>query len=517
MSFNRVAASAAALGIGLVTSALAQVDLPVGFTNVPLATLSNPVGFAFLPDGRALLIEQKQPPPNDTEGWLYVYAAGSLGAGPALVVPDVNTTGNERGLLGIAVDPAFPTRPYVYVYYTHVSGTNRVRRYTVTGDVTNPWSDALAFGSPYDVLVDLPDALEWHNGGTLRFAPDSTLFLSNGDDATSVCGDFQSPSVWHGVLLRMDVSGLPASGTGPPAKSILIPADNPYPGPDDNARLTYAVGFRNPFRFTIDPVSGHLYVGDVGESAWEELDEVLAGTNAGWPMREGAHAFPPFQFCGLSVGIDPIAEYAHAEAAPYSIIAGPRYRPVGASLDYPPSYDGDVFYTDFYAGWIRRVSYDDGFGVWTPASPESGQPSPDNWAEGLTAIADFQVGPDGALYYVRLRDEPGFGRINPPTAVATPAGTPPAGRVPLTLAANPLSRASDVAFRIRLAEAARLTFRLFDATGREVAVRRESSARPKGEHLVTWSIAGAALPAGSYFLRVDTGEAAYTRRLVLID
>lgn len=491
----------------------AEVALPDGFSMEPLADgLSTPVGFAFLPDGRALLIEQKQVSPAD-EGWVHLWAAGVLSDGPILAIPDVNTAGNERGLLGVAVDPAWPVRPYVYFQYTHTGGTSHVRRYTASGDLEVTTSLDLTLSDPYDVLTTLPDFLEWHNGGTLRFGPDGMLYSSHGDDATDQCDDLQDPSEWHGVVLRLDVSGLPAGPGGPPPLADLDPGDNPYPGPDDAARLTYALGFRNPFRFTVDRVTGRLYVGDVGEFDYEEMNEVDAGQSFGWPMREGAHPFEAGLPCGLSDGIDPIAEIAHDGANPFSVIAGPRYRlPAGATAPFPDGYLGDLFYHEFYAGWIRRLTHE-GSGVWSIADPEPGQPTSTEWATGLPYLADLDVGPDGSIYFVTRIGSPSFGRIVGPGALAVGSSTPAPHR--LDVRPNPVR----VGHRVWLSltdPVATGEVLVVDAGGREVT-RLPVRA---GDRTVDWTTrreSGRPLPPGTYFARYRTADhRVVTARITLI-
>ena len=232
---------------------------------VPLPLTDLPVAFAFLPDGRILLLELQA-------ATVRVSVPGSGTAVDLHTVPDVETAGAEQGLQGIAVDPAWPTRPYLYLYYNHVGGVNHLTMYTVSGELSDPSSTALALSDPYHLLTDIPDVRAWHNGGTARFGPDGMLYLSLGDDGAAC--DAQDPGVLAGSILRLDVSGMPGGGSGPPAKAAITPADNPFAGPDDNTRLTYAWGLRNPFRFTVDPATGDLFVGDVGFLSHEEVDRI---------------------------------------------------------------------------------------------------------------------------------------------------------------------------------------------------------------------------------------------------
>src|SRR5262245_38798696 len=249
----------------------AQYAVPTGFTDeLVIGGLSQAVGMTFLPDGRLLVVEQ-------VSAKIRLVVNGAFATpDPVITVPNVNTFGGEQGLLGIAVDPGWPARPYIYIHYDHTGNTNIwISRYTVAGDLAFSGSGNLTIdpATRYDILTDIPDIQLNHNGGTLRFGPDGMLYDSIGDDATSCAAqDFTSLA---GKILRLDVSGLPAGGGGPPAKSAITPADNPYVGMSNaNAKLIGYLGLRNPFRFAIDQTNGAVMVGDVGENAREEIDYV---------------------------------------------------------------------------------------------------------------------------------------------------------------------------------------------------------------------------------------------------
>jgi len=504
------------------SAAFAVAELPDGFRDALVASgLDTATGFAFLPDRRVIFIEQKQNPPNDDEGWAFFWANGTFRGSPLVRIPDVVTTGNEQGLLGVAVDPAWPDRPYVYFYYNHTGGSNYLRRYTASGDLVAPASTNLTLSSPYDILTDIPDAFEWHNGGTLRFGTDGMLYVSQGDDAADDCDLVQNPSSWRGVILRLDVSGLPGSGSGPPPKSLLVPPGNPWAGPDDNARLTYAIGFRNPFRFSIDPVTSFLYVGDVGEFSWEEVDEVQAGENSGWPVREGKHPYPPGAGCQGGPGVDPIWEYAHDGVNPASIIGGPRYRLKGGIYDFPSGYDGNLFVLDFYAGWLRRLRYNVVTG-WDLALPVVGQPNPTDWGTGFPFVTDMQIGPDGALYYTTRASTQFFRRIEGPLLLHSPLAL--TGDLSfLELAPNPVSwRSASVTVRFGLEHPGPVTVRVFDAAGRQLAVVL-SETLDAGAHEVTWPAgtsggnAVRSLAPGVLFVRVETASGASAAKIGVVD
>jgi cysteine-rich repeat protein len=378
----------------------ARAALPSAFADDVVASgLSQPASFAFLPDGRSLVVEQ-------VTRQIRLVVNGGFGAtDPLHTIADVNTSGGERGLLGIAVDPGFPARPYIYVYFSHSgTATNYLSMFALAGDLSDGSSTNLQLvaASRFDVLTDIPDAASNHNGGTLRFGPDGALYASLGEDADRCAA--QSPSSLKGAILRLSVANLPGAGAGPPVKSTLVPAGNPFSGPDDNARLAFAFGLRNPFRFQIDPVSGALFIGDVGELEYEEANRAVGGENFGWPFREGPEIRTPAGCSepggpGASSYAAPIAYYNRTGVNPAAIIGSGPYRPVDPPFDasFPPEYDGNYFFAEYYQGFLRRL--EESGGAWIPA-PAPGQPSATDWATELVGPGDFQTGPDGALYYV---------------------------------------------------------------------------------------------------------------------
>jgi glucose/arabinose dehydrogenase len=265
-------AAIAVLALALAAAMAGEADaqrLPDNFRDsVVVSGVDFPVGMAFLPDGRLLFTEQ-------IVGTIRLIVNGALLPTPVATIPDVRgALYSEQGLLGIAVDPGWPTRPYVYVHYDRNDSLRiRIARFTVTGDLDFTGSGTLAIdpASRRDILTDIPDAGSIHNGGTVRFGPDGRLYVSIGEDGTACAA--QDSVTFRGVILRLDVSGLPAGPGGAPFKSAITPPDNPFVGnPNENARLVWAMGLRNPFRFFIDAVTGDLFIGDVGASFWDEID-----------------------------------------------------------------------------------------------------------------------------------------------------------------------------------------------------------------------------------------------------
>lgn len=496
---------AAALGLFAGGLTAARAALPDNFDDeLVVSGLNQPSSFAFLPDGRLIIVEQK------TRNIL-VAPVGSSTATTILTMTDVNTSGTERGLLGVAVDPDWPSRPYLYVHFSQTPSIKMwVARYTASGDLTAPASTALTLGSRYVILNDVPDAAINHNGGTLRFGPDKMLYASFGEDADP-CGA-QDSTTFKGVILRLDVDGLPAGAGGPPARSAITPADNPYTGgANQNAGLVWAFGLRNPFRFHVDAPTGHLYIADVGNNTWEEIDECVKGENFGWPYYEGpalvGGSCPP-----QSPYTAPIATFNRVGVTA-SIISVGRYRGTGGIYTFPPSHEGDYFYSDYYSGWIRRIRFD---GVsWVPAPAATGQPNATDWADNIAYVSDWLTGPDGAIYYCKQFSSPSIRRI----VYINPSGVDDAPRphpVQLTVFPNPFSAGGPGGVSIALSggAAGRSDVTIFDAAGR--LVRRLAEVTGP-ESRLTWDgrdDRGGAAPAGVYFVTVR-GAGHGTARVVL--
>jgi glucose/arabinose dehydrogenase len=380
--------------------AWSQTVVPTGFTDQQMVTgLDFPVGMAFLRDGRLLVLEQKAARVN-----LVILGVPTTLA-PILTVPEVNTAGGEQGLLGIAIDPGWPARAYIYVHYNHAGDSKiRISRFTVTGDLSFAGNGSLAVdpASRYDVLVDVPDLVAVHNGGTLRFGPDGMLYDSIGEDA-NMCAAQDTVSM-RGVILRLDVSRLPATSGGPAPKALITPPGNPFPAhPDSSAHLVWALGLRNPFRFHIDMPTGDLYIADVGEGRWEEVDIAReGGLNFGWPHYEGPQAVNRNCADNNSDFVAPIYAFDRSGFTA-AIVSGGLYRRPGTGVDrFPSFYDGNYFFNDYYQGFMRRLV---GSGnAWTIAPVAPGQPDAQNWGTGFRNVSDWAVGPTGALWYCKEAD-----------------------------------------------------------------------------------------------------------------
>jgi len=279
-------------------------------------------------------------------GTIRIVKDGALLPVPFLDISDRVSTGGEQGLLGLAFDPSYAGTGRFIVHYTDVSGTTTVSSFHVSAgdpDQADPASEA--------VLLTVPQPFANHNGGQILFGPDGMLYLGLGDGGSENDPDGRGQSLADllGDIVRVDV------GTG---SGYTIPADNPFVGRNDARPEIWSYGLRNPWRFSFDPATGDLYLADVGQDQWEEVDVAPAaqgagrGANFGWNVMEGRHCFGGAA-CDSSLYTLPVLEYSHSEGC--SITGGYVYR--GAAI---PDLQGHYFYSDFCQGWVRSFRLQDG-------------------------------------------------------------------------------------------------------------------------------------------------------------
>ena len=495
------------------SQAAGVVAVPTGFTEEILVQgLDQPNSMSFLPDGRLFITEQ-------VTGRIRLVVDGHIAAtDPCGTVAEVSSDDAERGLQGIAVDPRWPVFPYVYVCYTRVGPREVVARYTASGDLSDPHGEHVTLASPLVLLGNLRDQFGNHNGGGVRFGKDDMLYVSLGEDADRCSA--QHPDSLRGCLLRMDVMRLPPTFTGVVPRALLIPADNPLSGPDSNARLVYAFGLRNPWRFHVDPQTGAIVAGDVGENVMEEIDSIRAGGNYGWPFREGTelHTQPECLEpggAGSQTYTAPVLALDRSTGYSAILTAG-YYRPVpGASANWPVEYWGDVFFGDYYECRLRRLRPSAG---WSSVAPVPGQPNTEDWTTGMFWCADFAVGPDGSLWWLKSWDDsfdPSSGMVRRIRYLGASTAAPwrASPRVALNAAPNPFRSSVEFSANGAPDGTARLT--VFDLAGRKVAEpwRGDSG----GLVRATWDgrePAGAPVPPGVYPVLFE--GAGFRRSLLLL-
>ncbi len=253
----------------------------------------------------------------------------------------VRTQGNEDGLLGVAFHPDYQVNRHVYVSFVEGDGAIRLARFTASSTDPNLVDPASRLN-----IRRIPHTGFLHYGGMIQFLPDRTLLMSVGDagSGNSSGGDSQLPSTLRGKLIRLDVS------TSAP---FVVPADNPFVGNSAYRPEVFALGLRNPWRFWVDAPSMQLFIADVGEGSYEELNVVplgsAGGANFGWSLLEGPLCLPTSSTCELTQRIDPDVAYAHGPGC-NSITGGLVYR--GRAH---PEHVGRYFYSDFCQGWLRSL------------------------------------------------------------------------------------------------------------------------------------------------------------------
>jgi len=296
--------------------------------------LDSPVHLAAPPgDPRLFVVEQP--------GRIRVIENGELLREPFLDIRDRVSSGGERGLLSVAFHPRYAQTGFLYVNYTDRGGDTRVERYRVGADRNraDPASARLV------IAIDQPYSN--HNGGLVAFGPDAKLYVGMGDGGAGgdPLGHGQNAATLLGDLLRLDVDA---------AEPYAIPPDNPFVGQAGKRGEIWATGMRNPWRFAWDRGTGLLYVADVGQNAWEEINVVPAGSgglNYGWNLMEGDHCYRGSGGCDRTGLVIPVSEYSHAEGC--SVTGGHVYR--GRAL---PALRGHYFYADWCEGWVRSLRYD---------------------------------------------------------------------------------------------------------------------------------------------------------------
>ncbi|MEM6550592.1 MAG: PQQ-dependent sugar dehydrogenase [Planctomycetota bacterium] len=395
--------------------------------------LNQPTALSFLPNGTALVAQKN--------GVVRAYQNGQLLSTPFIDLSEEVNGVRDRGLLGLAVHPDFDNNPYVYLLYTYDPpetqgqagfagpdgrGSRVSRLLRVTADPATDFATAIAnsgvvilgtnstyenigapdrgqsINNPYGGLDEngnyiqdvLPIDSESHTIGGLAFLPDGSLIVSSGDGTSYGAVDPQSSRVQdldslNGKILRID----PITGDGL--------ADNPfYTGdPDANASKVWALGFRNPFRIAVNPTNGKLYVGDVGWTRWEEVNEVVRGGNYGWPWFEGGNGAPiqtngyrdlqdAQDFYAAGTPVEPsLFARSHSDGG-VAVVVGDVY----TGTVYDSSYDNALFFTDYGTGAIEALVFDDAGGL----------VGVNTVTDRIGVVVEMTMGPDGTMWYVDI-------------------------------------------------------------------------------------------------------------------
>jgi glucose/arabinose dehydrogenase len=327
-------------------------NFPAGFSQVTVGTIYYPTSMAVAPDGRIFCTEKA--------GRVRIVKNGSVLSTPFLTL-SVDQL-NERGLSSIALDPNFSSNHYVYVYYTTSSSPihNRLSRFTANGDVVVPNSEVQLLN--FETCVN-----SIHNGGGMAFGPDGKLYLAVGND--NVNSNSQDLNNYKGKLLRINPDG-------------SVPSGNPFTG-SESAKRIWAYGFRNPWSIDIQPGTGKVYVNDVGEASWEEINNATTGgKNFGWPGAEGNSSNPSYT--------NPVFTYPHGTTGSNdgcAVTGGAFFNP--STTNYPSQYTGVYFFIDYCNDWINYLDANNQKHNFATALPDGAQ----NY---------MKVGKDGNLYYFSI-------------------------------------------------------------------------------------------------------------------
>ncbi|MEO5905973.1 MAG: PQQ-dependent sugar dehydrogenase, partial [Saprospiraceae bacterium] len=304
---------------------------------------------ALAPDGRLFITEKN--------GRILIVENGALLADPFLVINVDNN--NERGLSGIAFDPHFEHNGYIYVYYTVKNANhNRVSRFTAEGNYAVAGSEM--------ILLELDPLFGTiHNAGAMEFGPDEKLYISVGDGYNDQAA--QRLNSLLGKILRINADG-------------TIPTDNPFFSQTSGKYgAIYAIGFRNSFSLSIQSSTGRIFASEVGKADWEEINEVIAGKNYGWPIIEGPvdGQIPPSNYKA------PVYYYDHGDGC--AAVGAAFYNP--NNFLFPSPYAGKFFFADYCHGYIKYMD---------PDVPDVVYP----FAENINRPLNLTVAPDGTMYYL---------------------------------------------------------------------------------------------------------------------
>jgi glucose/arabinose dehydrogenase len=306
-------------------------------------------------------------------GRIRVVRNGQLSAAPFLDISDRSSSGGERGLLGLAFHPRFASNRRLFVNYTDPAGDTHLAEFrALSADAADPASER--------TLVVVPQPFANHNGGGLAFGNDGMLYAGLGDGGSGgdPLGNGQRLDTLLGKLLRIDVD----AGT-----PYAVPADNPFRSTAGARPEIWAYGLRNPWRIDLDPVTGLLWIADVGQDAREEIDVLVSsrrgGENYGWNVMEGTGCYQPASGCNRSGLTLPVYEYGHDQGC--SITGGVVYR--GCRM---PSLAGSFFFGDYCSGFVRSLRVANGQTTEVREWPLSG----------IRSVSSFGVDADGELYVV---------------------------------------------------------------------------------------------------------------------
>jgi len=464
--------------------AAAQVYPQVNFVNAFLnLTFTQPIYMTHAGDGtnRLFVVQQR--------GIIKVFPNDSMTTNVQNFIDlsnIVSSSGNERGLLGLAFHPNYSSNRYFFVYYTRQSdGALRISRFTTQSGNPNK-ADSL---SELNMLTIAHPTYTNHNGGCLMFSSDGYLYVGTGDGGSG--GDpnnnAQNLNMLLGKILRIDVN-TPSGGN-----NYSIPPSNPY-ATGGGAPEIFAVGMRNPWRFSRDPVTGTIYCGDVGQDAVEEVDTLSVGKNYGWRCYEGNSVFNTSGCQPISAYTFPIATYPNA-GSDISITGGYVYR--GSKV---PWLVGRYIYADYGSRKVWKLLLRGGVVSDNSVFANAPQGVPSFGIDQNNEL--YIVGSSGTIY--KFQDA--LIGVNG-NSTQLPAGFSLEQNYP-----NPFNPSTVVYFNVGTASSINIT--VFDVTGKEAAVLLNEN-KPAGRFSVEWNASN--MPSGVYFYRMTIdGSQSVEKKMVLV-
>ena len=340
----------------------------------PVVAVTRAIAIEGVRDGSGRLLVASQ------SGQVWTLSGMSRSAEPILDIAGRITSGGERGLLGLALHPRYPADSRLFVDYTDRSGNTVVSSFRAThGDPirVDPASER--------VILRVAQPYPNHNGGGIAFGPDGNLYIALGDggSAGDPQGNGQRLDTLLGKILRISIDQ-PAGGA-----AYAVPPDNPFVARTGARPEIWVLGLRNPWRFSFDRATGDLWIGDVGQNLWEEVDVARSGAgglNFGWVRMEGFHCYPASNPCDTSGLVLPVAEYGHGPGC--SITGGYVYR--GRAQ---PALVGWYLFTDYCSGVIYAID---------PAG--DGRREPQRVGQASSGAAAFGEDEAGELYLANVSD-----------------------------------------------------------------------------------------------------------------
>jgi glucose/arabinose dehydrogenase len=440
---------------------------------------NSPLGIENAGDSRLFIVEK--------EGKIWACdSAGNKSPFPFLdITSKVLSAGSEQGLLGMAFDPAYSVNGYFYIHYIKLDGNSRIARYKISTDPDSADSSS-EFG-----IINITQPFANHNGGQLQFGPDGYLYVALGDggDAADPFNNGQHTNTLLGKILRLDIR----HGTN--GRNYAIPPTNPLVGVGGGVKEEiWATGLRNPWRFSFDGMNGDLWISDVGQNDWEEINYQPAssdgGENYGWSCYEGAHFFKWNCDPAAIPPVFPVAEFPHQNTANCSgsITGGIVYR--GGMF---PKMFGKYIYTDFCTGNFRTVYRD--HDVWVNRFLTKQNPfSYTTFGEDVNNELYVADAAQGIIYH--LYDSTA---ITPLMAAQYRITTPPDAEE-LLLFPNPNTGTFKIQFNSFANEEYKV--QVYDLMGKEVYAEKWISQKGFNE----WNITLNSAINGTYLLRIQTPQ-----------